>query len=128
MLSRMASSAGKLITTRASTQSTGFSVLSAEPMARHCQSQLVRLREHVEQLPGSRSRIRRPAEARMALSLLTSVQLAEARDVMAEDSEGRRSKLENLLDRLTSELWSLSDMLTLAYFSQAVPSRQFADS
>jgi hypothetical protein len=48
--------------------------------------------------------------------------------VMAEDSEGRRSKLENLLDRLTSELWWLSDMLTLAYFSQAVPSRQFPDS
>jgi uncharacterized circularly permuted ATP-grasp superfamily protein/uncharacterized alpha-E superfamily protein len=90
--------------------------------------QLVRLREHVEHLPGSRSRSRRPAEARMALSLLTRVQLAEARDVMAEDSEGRRSKLENLLDRLTSELWSLSDMLTLAYFSQAVPSRQFTDS
>jgi uncharacterized circularly permuted ATP-grasp superfamily protein/uncharacterized alpha-E superfamily protein len=90
--------------------------------------QLVRLREHVDQLPGSRSRIRRPAEARQALSLLTSVQLAEARDVMAEDSAGRRANLESLLERLTSELWSLSDMLTLEYFSQAVPSRQFADS
>jgi uncharacterized alpha-E superfamily protein len=90
--------------------------------------QLARLREHVDQLPASRSRIRRPAEARQALSLLTSVQLAEARDVMAEDPEGRRANLEKLLDRLTSELWALSDTLTQEYFSQAVPSRQFADS
>jgi uncharacterized alpha-E superfamily protein len=90
--------------------------------------QLVRLREHVDQLPGTRSRIRRPAEARQALSLLTGVQLAEAHDVMAEDSTGRRANLEVLLDRLTSELWSLSDTLTQEYFSQAVPSRQFADS
>ena len=90
--------------------------------------QLVRLREHIDQLPASRSRIRRPAEARQALSLLTSVQLAEAHDVMAEDSEGHRTNLENLLDRLTGELWSLSDTLTREYLSQAVPSRQFADS
>ena len=90
--------------------------------------QLVRLREHVDQLPGTRSRIRRPAEARQALSLLTGVQLAEAHDVMVEDSTGRRANLEVLLDRLTSELWSLSDTLTQEYFSQAVPSRQFADS
>jgi hypothetical protein len=48
--------------------------------------------------------------------------------VMAEDATGRRANLEGLLDRLTSELWSLSDMLTQEYFSQAVPSRQFADS
>ena len=98
----------------------------ANPRSVACQ--LVRLREHIDQLPASRSRIRRPAEARQALSLLISVQLAEARDVMAEDSEGRRANLENLLDRLTSELWSLSDTLTREYFSQAVPSRQFADS
>jgi uncharacterized circularly permuted ATP-grasp superfamily protein/uncharacterized alpha-E superfamily protein len=90
--------------------------------------QLVQLREHVDHLPASRSRIRRPAEVRQALSLLTSVQLVEARDVMAEDSEGRRANLESLLDRLTSELWSLSDTVTREYFSQAVPSRQFADS
>ena len=39
--------------------------------------QLARLREHIEQLPQSRSLIRRPTEARIATSLLTAVQLAE---------------------------------------------------
>src|SRR6202030_4360561 len=35
--------------------------------------QLARLREHIDQLPGSQTAIRRPAEARRALSLLTTV-------------------------------------------------------
>jgi uncharacterized circularly permuted ATP-grasp superfamily protein/uncharacterized alpha-E superfamily protein len=87
--------------------------------------QLARLREHIEELPGSRSLIRRPAEARLALSLLTGVQLAEARDFMCENSEGRRANLESLLARLTGELWKLSETLTGEYFNQALPSRQF---
>jgi uncharacterized alpha-E superfamily protein len=86
--------------------------------------QLVRLREHVEQLPQSRSLIRRPMEARIATSLLTAVQLAEVSEFMCGDSEGRRANLEKLLNRLTTELATLSETLTRQYFSQAVPSRQ----
>jgi uncharacterized circularly permuted ATP-grasp superfamily protein/uncharacterized alpha-E superfamily protein len=88
--------------------------------------QLVRLREHIEQLPQSRSLIRRPPEARIATSLLTSVQLAEVSEFMCNDAEGRRANLEKLLSRLTSELALLSSTLTRQYFSQAVPSRQFS--
>ena len=88
--------------------------------------QLVRLREHIEQLPQSRSLIRRPMEARIATSLLTAVQLAEVTEFMCGDAEGRRTNLEKLLSRLTSELALLSDTLSRQYFSQAMPSRQLS--
>ena len=88
--------------------------------------QLVRLREHIEQLPGSRSLIRRPAEGRTAISLLTAVQLVEVRELACTDA-GRRTNLESLLSRLTGELRLLSEILTREYFNQALPSRQFGD-
>ena len=90
--------------------------------------QLARLREHVDQLPGSRSMIRRPPEARIAISLLAAVQLAEVREFMCTDSEGRRAQLENLLNRITGDLRQLSETITRTYFSQALPSRQLAIS
>jgi uncharacterized circularly permuted ATP-grasp superfamily protein/uncharacterized alpha-E superfamily protein len=88
--------------------------------------QLARLREHVDQLPGSRSQIRRPAEARIAISMLTALQLAEVREFMCTNGEGRRDQLESLLNRITGELRLLSETLTREYFSQAVPSRQLS--
>ncbi|MBV9507678.1 MAG: circularly permuted type 2 ATP-grasp protein [Acidobacteriia bacterium] len=86
--------------------------------------QLARLREHVDRLPASQSRFRRPAEGRLVLSLLTAVQLSEARDFLCTGG-AHRTQLETLLQRLSKELWSLSEELTREYFSQAVPSRQF---
>jgi uncharacterized alpha-E superfamily protein len=90
--------------------------------------QLVRLREHAEHLPGSRSLIRRPAEARIAISLLAAVQLVEIRELACVNPEGRRDHLESLLNRLKGELRLLSETLTREYFNQALPARQFADS
>jgi hypothetical protein len=84
------------------------------------------LREHIEQLPQTRSLIRRPLEARLATSLLNAVQLAEVNEFVRRDSEGRRANLENLLSQLTCELGMLSDTLTRQYFSQAAPSRQLS--
>jgi len=89
--------------------------------------QLIRLREHIEHLPGSRSLIRRPAEARIAISLLTSVQLLEVRELACDQAEGRRTNLENLLNRLAGDLRLLSETLTREYFSQALPTRQLAE-
>jgi uncharacterized alpha-E superfamily protein len=86
--------------------------------------QLVRLREHVDLLPASQNAIRRPEEARTALSLLTAVQLAEVRDLAAPDGSLR----EALWGRLASGLADLSDLLTRAYFSHATRSRQLAAS
>jgi uncharacterized circularly permuted ATP-grasp superfamily protein/uncharacterized alpha-E superfamily protein len=88
--------------------------------------QLAQLHDHIDGLPGSRSPIHRAPESRLAISLLTAVQLAEVREFIDANSEGWRANLETLLNRLTSELRSLSETLTRQYFSQAVASRQFS--
>ncbi|PWU05379.1 MAG: hypothetical protein C5B51_14635 [Terriglobia bacterium] len=88
--------------------------------------QFARLREHVDQLPGGHASIRRSAEVRIAISLLTAVQLAEVRELECTEPDGRRNRLEALLSRLTTELRSLTETLTREYFNQAAPSRQFS--
>jgi uncharacterized circularly permuted ATP-grasp superfamily protein/uncharacterized alpha-E superfamily protein len=86
--------------------------------------QLARLREHVDQLPASQQAIRRPQEARLALALLTAVQLADVRQLARRDGKLR----EALLGRLIADLGALSDRLTQAYFIHAARSRQLAAS
>jgi len=88
--------------------------------------QLARLREHIDQLPGSHPSLGRPPETRVAISLLTSVQLATVEDLMTADSQGWRGHLETFLTRLTEDLRLLSETLTRQYFNHAVPSRQFS--
>lgn len=85
--------------------------------------QLARLTEHIDSLPGSRNAVRRPAEARLALAMLTAVQLADVRE-LAQDGEAR----EALLERLAKDLVTLSDLVSRAYFSHASPSRQLTPS
>ncbi len=86
--------------------------------------QLARLRDHIEHLPESQSLLRRPEEARLALSLLSAVQLADVQELAKPNEEGRLAGLENLLNRLASELRNLSETLTRTYFNLAIPSRQ----
>jgi uncharacterized alpha-E superfamily protein len=88
--------------------------------------QLAQLHDHVDRLPASWSPINRAPESRIAISLLTAVQLAEAHEFIGTNPDGRRENLETLLNRLSSELRSLSETLTRQYFSQAAPSRQFS--
>lgn len=88
--------------------------------------QFARLREHVEQLPGTQSSIHRAEEARIAISMLTAVQLMPAHDLGAAEADGRRANLEKLLGRLVGELRLFSETLTREYFSQAGPSRRFS--
>jgi uncharacterized circularly permuted ATP-grasp superfamily protein/uncharacterized alpha-E superfamily protein len=101
-------------------------LLMDEANPRSVAYQLARLREHIDHLPGSRSSIRRAPEARLAISLLTAVQLTEVRDLGCTDGRGRRTNLENLLTRLSTELRSLSETLTREYFSPAGPARRFS--
>ncbi len=86
--------------------------------------QLVQLHDHIDRLPGSRSDIRRAPESRIAISLLTAVQLAEVGECMGANPQGRRENLEIFLDRLTGELRLLSETLTRQYFNQAIAARQ----
>ena len=102
-------------------------LLLDEANPRSAAYQLAQLHEHIDRLPGSWSPIHRAPESRIAISLLTAVQLAEAREFTVTNSDGRRENLEILLNRLTGELQSLSETLTRQYFSQAVASHQFSD-
>jgi uncharacterized circularly permuted ATP-grasp superfamily protein/uncharacterized alpha-E superfamily protein len=98
-------------------------LLVDEANPRSISFQLARLREHIEQLPGSHTAIRRPGEAKLALSLLTTVQLADVRE-LAGSPETR----ETLFAKLAQDLTLLSETLTRAYFSHAAQSRQLATS
>jgi uncharacterized circularly permuted ATP-grasp superfamily protein/uncharacterized alpha-E superfamily protein len=99
-------------------------LLLDEANPRSAAFQLARLREHIEELPETQALIRRPAEARIALSLLTAVQLTEARELARTDAAGRWANLETLLRRLAAGLRQLSDVLTRSYFNHAIASRQ----
>ncbi len=99
-------------------------LLADEANPRSIAFQLARLREHIEHLPESQSLLRRPEEARLALSLLSAVQLADVQELAKPDESGHLSGLENLLARLAVELRGLSETLTRTYFNLAVPSRQ----
>lgn len=86
--------------------------------------QLARVAEHIDQLPESKETTRRPPEARLALSILTAVQLAEVEELAKVDSNNHRSNLEVLLTRLAADLKLLGDKLTSSYFAHAQTSRQ----
>jgi uncharacterized alpha-E superfamily protein len=99
-------------------------LLLDEANPRSAAYQLAQLRDHIDRLPGNWSPLRRAPESRIAISLLTSVQLAEVGEFIGVNPAGRRENLEIFLDRLTSELRLLSETLTRQYFNQAIASRQ----
>jgi uncharacterized alpha-E superfamily protein len=74
--------------------------------------QLSKLRKHVDRLPESHPNSGNPREARLALSLLTSVQLAEAKELV------NLHDLDRFTARLDADLKLLSDTLTRVYFTQ----------
>lgn len=101
-------------------------LLADEANPRSIAFQLARLQEDVDQLPASHTTIRRPAEARMALALLTGVQLADVRELV-RDGFGSTT-LDALFSRLIKDLVQLSETLTRAYFSHSPQSRQLSAS
>lgn len=74
--------------------------------------QLSKLRKHVDRLPESHPSSGNPREARLTLSLLSSVQLAESRELV------HLQDLDRFTARLNTDLQLLSDTLTRVYFTQ----------
>lgn len=99
-------------------------VLADEANPRATAFRLARLREHIGELPGSKTATRRPAEERMALSLLNTVQLVDVRELARSGSRATAEAREDLLGKLIADLSLLSDSLTRAYFSHAAQSRR----
>jgi uncharacterized circularly permuted ATP-grasp superfamily protein/uncharacterized alpha-E superfamily protein len=88
--------------------------------------QLARLRKHVDRLPESHPESGHPREARLALGLLTSVQLAEAAELMRCGEADRLNDLDEFTMRLDSDLGLLAQTLMRVYFTHAVASRQLS--
>lgn len=88
--------------------------------------QMASLSNVVEQLPRLPGRSNRTPEQRVMLSTLTALRLADV-DKLAETVEhSRRPELKNLLDRLISELPTLSDRISESYFTHLQTSRHLA--
>ena len=75
-------------------------------------------------MPESVSLTHRPPEWRLAVRLLTAVQVAEAAELVRPDEKGHWVNLENLVTRLAVELPLLSETLTRGYFHHAVAAPQ----
>ena len=86
-------------------------LLADEANPRSIAFQLARLKEDIDQLPASHTSIRRPAEARMALALLTGVQLADVRELVRDGAAGSPAP-GTLFARLIKDLVKLSETLT----------------
>jgi len=88
--------------------------------------QLAKLSQHVDQLPESHPVSGRPREARLALSMLSSLQLADAGELVTPGEGNRLNGLDELTVRLTDDLALLSEVLSRLYFTHALASRQLS--
>ena len=79
--------------------------------------QLVKLLDHITNLPKASQDAVRTPEQRLALDLLTQVRLADIDAMRVVDANGERSALKQALDRLIVGLPQLSDIISRRYFS-----------
>ncbi len=79
--------------------------------------QMVELAEHISKLPKASQDAVRTNEQRLALELLTEVQLADADAMRVVDENGERPVLKAALDSLINGLPRLSDVISRRYFS-----------
>jgi uncharacterized alpha-E superfamily protein len=101
-------------------------LLLDEANPRSAAFQLLRLREHVEELPARPERTRRSAETRIVLRLLTAVQLADAADLVRPDDHGAWAGFNSMLAGLGNGLRTLSENIGRDYFDHTIASRQLA--
>jgi uncharacterized circularly permuted ATP-grasp superfamily protein/uncharacterized alpha-E superfamily protein len=98
-------------------------LLTDETNPRALLFQLAALDAHVTALPASEARAERAPEARIALSAVARVRLADV-SALCRVEDGKRLRLEELLARTQGDLRDLSDALTRAYLSHAGESRR----
>jgi uncharacterized circularly permuted ATP-grasp superfamily protein/uncharacterized alpha-E superfamily protein len=101
-------------------------LLLDEANPRSAAFQFARLREHVEELPGSSGDARRSARWRVVAGLLSAVQLADAQELIRSGDKGDWDALENLLATLATGLRALSEALARDYFEHTIASRQLS--
>lgn len=100
-------------------------ILADESNPRSLVSQLLRLKADVDQLPRARGAIR-PAEERIAMAMVTAVQLADIQKLSQPDEDGERGQLEDLLAYLEDDIPRLSDAISNHFLSHLQISRHLA--
>jgi uncharacterized alpha-E superfamily protein len=103
-------------------------LLLDEANPRSAAFQLARLREHVEELPDHSADTRRSAKWRVAVRLLSAVQLADAAELIRAGETGAPDNLESFLAGLAAGLRALSEALARDYFEHTIASRQLSAS
>ncbi len=103
-------------------------LLLDEANPRSAAFQLARLREHVEALPDHAVNGHRRARWRIAVKLLSTVQLAEAQELIRAGEDGEWGSLETLLGVLATGLRALSEALARDYFEHTMASQQLSAS
>ena len=88
--------------------------------------QVSKLRKHVNRLPESHPPSGHSKEARLTLSMLTAIQLAEAAELVRTDEAERLAELDQFTERLFNDLTMLSGVLSRVYFTHAVAHRQLS--
>jgi len=101
-------------------------LLLDEANPRSAAFQLARLREHVEELPDRSADARRSARWRVVAGLISSVQLADAQELIRPSEQGDWDSLERLLGGLAAGLRALSEALARDYFEHTIASRQLS--
>ena len=103
-------------------------LLLDEANPRSAAFQLARLREHVEALPDHSINGHRRARWRIAVKLLSTVQLAEAQELIRAGEDGEWGSLESLLGVLATGLRALSEALARDYFEHTMAAQQLSAS
>jgi len=101
-------------------------LLADESNPRSLAYQLVCMHDDVDHLPHDTPHAGRSPEQRLALSLLTAMQLADIDRLAAVSSKNTRPHLEELLSRLEADLPVLSDRITHHFLSHLQTSRHLA--
>ena len=94
-------------------------VLMDEMNPRSIAYQLMSIQQHATHLPGDRSRSQMTAEERLVLEMITKLRLSDLASLATyHEPEFQREQLDALLGTMQVQLYSLSDILTAAYFQK----------
>jgi len=88
--------------------------------------QLEHLRDYVEALPKRTTSARMSPEWRVAVKLLSAVELADASELINRNAAGERGDAEAFLVSLADGLRALSETISRDYFDHTIASRQMA--
>ncbi len=102
-------------------------LLTDETNPRSVAFQLVKLNQHVEELPRDRSSPGYATEQRIAMTLLHSVRILDVRAVAELHALGEHDHLKRALEKLAKRLPELSDALGHRYLIHAGLPRQLED-